>query len=58
MMVRTAAAVHRTISECIGPAKAHEEETGQSAPTLDPDFAADVEEVIRNRKPRTPLAWD
>jgi hypothetical protein len=49
--------VRRTISECIALAKAHEDELGQ-APTLDPDFAADVEEIVRNRKPRNPPAWD
>ena len=47
----------RTISECIALAKKHEEETGES-PVLDPDFAADVEEIIRNRKPWNPPAWD
>jgi len=47
----------RAISECIALAKKHEEETGES-PILDPDFAADVEEIIRNRKPWTPPAWD
>jgi hypothetical protein len=56
-VIRQAAAVHRSISECIALAKAHEEQTGQ-APTLDPDFAADVEEIIRNRKPWNPPAWD
>ncbi len=56
-VVRAAAPVRRTISECIALAKAHEEETGQ-APTLDPDFAADVEEIIRNRKPWNPPTWD
>jgi len=56
-VVRAAVPVRRTISECIALAKAHEEETGQ-APTLDPDFAADVEEIIRNRKPWNPPAWD
>jgi len=56
-VVRAAAPVRRTISECIALAKAHEEETGQ-APTLDPDFAADVEEIVRNRKPWNPPAWD
>ena len=29
-----------------------------STATLDPDFAEDVEEIIRNRRPLTPLAWD
>jgi antitoxin (DNA-binding transcriptional repressor) of toxin-antitoxin stability system len=47
----------RTISECIALAKRHEEETGES-PVLDPDFAADVEEIIRNRQPWNPPAWD
>ncbi len=56
-IVRAAAPVRRTVSECIALAKAHEEETGQ-APTLDPDFAADVEEIIGNRKPWNPPSWD
>jgi antitoxin (DNA-binding transcriptional repressor) of toxin-antitoxin stability system len=43
----------RSISECIALAKKHEEETGRS-PILDPDFAADVEEIIRNRQPWNP----
>jgi antitoxin (DNA-binding transcriptional repressor) of toxin-antitoxin stability system len=56
-VVRAAAPVRRTISDCIALAKAHEEETGQT-PTLDPDFAADVDEIIRNRKPWNPPSWD
>ena len=56
-VVRAAAPVRRTISECIALAKAHEEETGV-APALDPDFAADVEEIIRNRKSWNPPAWE
>lgn len=56
-VVRAPAPVRRTISECIALAKAHEEETGH-APTLDPDFAADVDEIIRNRKPWNPPSWD
>lgn len=47
----------RSISECIALAKAHEEETGK-APVLDPDFAKDVEEIINNRKPWNPPAWE
>ena len=47
----------RSISECIALAKMHEEETGE-APVLDPDFAADVEEIIHHRKPWNPPAWD
>jgi antitoxin (DNA-binding transcriptional repressor) of toxin-antitoxin stability system len=56
-VVRAATPVRRTISDCIALAKAHEEETGQ-APTLDPDFAADMDEIIRNRKPWNPPSWD
>jgi antitoxin (DNA-binding transcriptional repressor) of toxin-antitoxin stability system len=47
----------RFLSECIALAKAHEEETGK-APVLDPDFAADVEEIVRNRKSWNPPAWE
>ena len=47
----------RLLSECIALAKAHEEETGK-APILDPDFAADVEEIVKNRKPWNPPAWE
>jgi antitoxin (DNA-binding transcriptional repressor) of toxin-antitoxin stability system len=47
----------RSISDCIALAKRHEVESGE-APILDPDFAADVEEIVRNRKPWNPPAWD
>lgn len=47
----------RSISECIALAKAHEEETGK-APILDPDFAEDVEEILSQRKPWDPPAWE
>lgn len=56
-VIRAAAPVRRTISECIALAKAHEEELA-SAPTLDPDFAADLEDIIRNRQPWNPPTWD
>jgi antitoxin (DNA-binding transcriptional repressor) of toxin-antitoxin stability system len=56
-VIRAAAPARRTISECIALAEAHEKETGQT-PVLDPDFAADVEEIVRNRKQRNPPAWD
>jgi antitoxin (DNA-binding transcriptional repressor) of toxin-antitoxin stability system len=55
-IIRAAAPVRRTISDCIAPAEAHEKEAGE-APVLDPDFAADVEEIVRNRKPWNPPAW-
>ena len=57
VVVRAEAVRGRRISECIALAKAHEEETGK-APVLDPDFAADIEEIIKNRKPWNPPAWD
>jgi antitoxin (DNA-binding transcriptional repressor) of toxin-antitoxin stability system len=47
----------RLLSESIALAKKHEEETGE-APVLDPDFAADLEEIIRNRRPRDTSEWD
>ena len=47
----------RTISECIALAKEHEEET-EKVPVLDPDFAADVEEIVKNRKVWNPPAWE
>ena len=56
-VIRIAAPARRTISECIALAEAHEKETGL-APVLDPDFAADVEEIVRERKPWNPPSWD
>jgi len=47
----------RLLSECIALAKVHEVETGK-APVLDPDFAADVEEIVKNRKAWNPPAWE
>jgi antitoxin (DNA-binding transcriptional repressor) of toxin-antitoxin stability system len=58
VLVRVAAEPRgRLLSESIALAKKHEEESGE-APVLDPDFAADVEEIIRNRRPWNPPAWD
>jgi hypothetical protein len=57
VVVRAEPVRGRLISECIALAKAHEEETGK-IPVLDPDFAADVEEIVKNRKPRNPPAWE
>jgi antitoxin (DNA-binding transcriptional repressor) of toxin-antitoxin stability system len=56
-VIRSAVPARRTISECIALAEAHEKETG-NAPVLDADFAADVEEVVGNRKPWNPLTRD
>jgi len=57
VVVRAEPVRGRLISECIALAKAHEEETGK-APVLDPDFAVDVEEIVNNRKPWNPPAWE
>jgi antitoxin (DNA-binding transcriptional repressor) of toxin-antitoxin stability system len=56
-VLRAADPPRRSISACIELAKKHEEETGE-APVLDADFAADVEEIIRNRQPWNPPSWD
>ena len=47
----------RLISESIALAKKHAEELGYE-PRMDPEFAADLEEIIRNRKPRDTSEWD
>jgi prevent-host-death family protein len=48
----------RLLSESIALAKAHAKELGYE-PTLDPDFAADLEEIIEShRKPLNAPAWD
>jgi len=56
-VLHSAEPLRRTISECIALAKQHEDETG-CAPVLDPDFAEDVEEILRHRKLWNPPAWD
>jgi antitoxin (DNA-binding transcriptional repressor) of toxin-antitoxin stability system len=47
----------RTLSEAIALAKLHEEESGR-APTVDSNFADDMQKVINDRKPWNPPAWD
>jgi antitoxin (DNA-binding transcriptional repressor) of toxin-antitoxin stability system len=57
-VVRPADAPGRLISESIALAKAHAAELGYE-PTMDPDFAADLEEIInRHRQPLPPPSWD
>ena len=46
----------RLLSESIALAEAHAKELGYE-PHMDAEFAADLEEIIRNRKPRDPSAW-
>jgi antitoxin (DNA-binding transcriptional repressor) of toxin-antitoxin stability system len=47
----------RPLSESIALAEAHAKELGYE-PTLDPDFAADLEEIINSRKPRNVPTWE
>ncbi len=56
-VVRSPGSVRRTVAECIALAKAHEEETGV-VPVLDPDFAADMESILKDRKAWNPPAWE
>jgi len=47
----------RLLSESIALAESHAREVGDE-PAMDAEFAADVEEIVRNRKPRDTSAWD
>ena len=57
-VVRPAEATRgRLLSESIALAEAHAKELGHE-PTMDPDFAADLREIVNSRKPRNLPAWD
>jgi len=56
-VIRPAAPPRRSISESIALAEAWTKELGYK-PTVDSDFAADVKEIVRNRKRRETSAWD
>jgi antitoxin (DNA-binding transcriptional repressor) of toxin-antitoxin stability system len=47
----------RTLEECLAIAVRQETEQGQEA-VMDPEFADDLEEIVRNRSPWSPPAWD
>jgi antitoxin (DNA-binding transcriptional repressor) of toxin-antitoxin stability system len=47
----------RLLSESVALAEAHAKELGYE-PTMDPDFAADLREIINSRKPRDLSAWE
>ena len=47
----------RLLSKSIRLAERRSEEFGH-APAMDPEFAADMNEIIRNRKSRDTSAWD
>ena len=56
-ILRSEFPARRTVSECIELARKHEQDSGE-APVLDPDFADDVAEIIENRNPWAPPAWE
>jgi len=47
----------RSIADTIARMEAYSRELGHK-PVLDADFAEDMEEIIRNRKPADRSAWD
>jgi antitoxin (DNA-binding transcriptional repressor) of toxin-antitoxin stability system len=57
VVLRKAALPRRSISESIALAEARSEELGYK-PVMDAPFAADIEQIIRSRKPRDTAAWD
>ena len=56
-VIHAAGPPRRSISECIALADARTKQVGYE-PVMDTEFAADMEEIIRNRKPRDTSAWD
>ena len=56
-VLRAAAPPRRSISESIALAEARSKELGYK-PVMDAEFAADMEEIIRNRKPANWPVWD
>ena len=55
-VLRAVGPPRRSISESIALAEARTKELGYK-PVMDAGFAADLEEIIRNRKPRDTSAW-
>src|SRR5258708_24626804 len=47
----------RLLSQSIALAETHAKELGY-APTIDPDFAADLREIINARTPWNPPSWE
>ncbi len=56
-VIRAPSLPRRSISESLALAEASSKELGYT-PVMDADFAADMEEIIRNRKPRRTSAWE
>lgn len=47
----------RSVEECLAIAIQQEQKEGEEA-VMDPDFAADLEQVLREREAWSPPAWD
>jgi antitoxin (DNA-binding transcriptional repressor) of toxin-antitoxin stability system len=56
-IIRPAEPQGRLLSDSFRLAKEHGQELNREA-TLDPDFAADLEEIINSRKPREISSWE
>jgi antitoxin (DNA-binding transcriptional repressor) of toxin-antitoxin stability system len=56
-VIRAAAPARRSISESIALAEARSRKLGFK-PAMDANFAADMEDIIRRRKPRQTSTWD
>ena len=55
-VLRAPQPVRRTLAESVAIAEKFSRELGYE-PVMDADFAADMEEIVRNRKPRDTSAW-
>ena len=56
-VMRPATPESRSISESIALAEAHAKELGYE-PRMDPEFASDLENIIKSRSPRDVSPWD
>lgn len=56
-VIRTPTGSGRMLDQAIAIAREREKERGYAV-TLDDSFAADVEEIIRNRQPWNPTSWE
>jgi antitoxin (DNA-binding transcriptional repressor) of toxin-antitoxin stability system len=56
-IIKPAEQAGRLLSESIAIARQREKERG-SPVLLDPDFAEDLEDIVRNRQIRNPTSWD
>jgi antitoxin (DNA-binding transcriptional repressor) of toxin-antitoxin stability system len=56
-VIRPTGFPRRSVSESLALAKASSKELGYT-PAMDAGFAADMEQIIRSRKPRATSAWE